>query len=274
MFDSEKILSLLFFEPRAPKMALNAAEYSALKLLLTLVLVVFNQSVSADWKDLLNIFNKSDTSAPAAGGISALSNTEIVDGLKQALIKGTGAAVTYLGKKDGFLSHPDVRIPMPDTLKTIESGLRRIGQGKVADSFVETMNRAAEQAVPVAEDVFKDSVRTMSIYDARNILTGPDDAATQYFRRTGGDSLKKKFLPIVKNATDNVNLTAKYKKLVGKLGSMSGFVDKASLDLDGYITDKAMDGLFLMVAREEKKIRENPVERTTDLLKKVFAAAK
>lgn len=255
-------------------MTLNAAKDSTLKFLLVLILLAANQSVHADWKDLLNIFNKSDNSAPAATGISPLSNTEIVDGLKQALIKGTGAAVSFLGKEDGFLSHPDVRIPMPDTLKTIESGLRRIGQGKVADSFVETINRAAEQAVPVAEDVFKDSVRAMSIDDARNILTGPDDAATQYFRRTGGDSLKEKFLPIVKNATDNVNLTAKYKQLVRKLGPMSGFVDTASLDLDGYITDKAMDGLFLIVAREEKKIRENPLERTTDLLKKVFAAAK
>jgi len=243
-------------------------------MLLSLALLAFNESVNADWKDLLNIFNKGDTAMPATTDINALSNTEIVDGLKQALIKGTGAAVAYLGKKDGFLSHPNVRIPMPDTLKTIESGLRRVGQGKVADSFVETMNRAAEQAVPVAEDVFKDSVRTMSIDDARNILTGPDDAATQYFRRTGGESLKKKFLPIVKNATDNVNLTAKYKKLVGKLGRMSSFVDTASLDLDGYITDKAMDGLFLMVAGEEKKIRENPVERTTDVLKKVFGTDK
>ena len=247
---------------------------TVLTILLSLALLAFNESVSADWKDLLNIFNKSDTSAPAVSGISSLSNAEIIDGLKQALIKGTGTAVAYLGKKDGFLSHSDVRIPMPENLKTIESGLRRIGQGKVADSFVLTMNRAAEQAVPVAEDVFKDSVRKMSIDDARNILTGPDDAATRYFRRTGGDSLKKKFLPIVKNATDNVNLTAKYKKLVGKLGPMSSFVDTSSLDLDDYITDKAMDGLFLMVAREEKKIRENPVERTTDLLKKVFAAAK
>ena len=242
--------------------------------LLLLSLIAVNQPARADWKDLLNIFNKGDTSTPATTAVSTLSNTEIIDGLKQALIKGTGAAVAFLGKKDGFLAHPEVRIPMPDKLKTIESGLRRLGQDKVADSFIETMNRAAEQAVPVAADVFKDSVRNMTIDDAKNILSGPDDAATQYFRRTGSPALREKFLPIVKSATDNVDLTAKYKKLVKKLGPMSGFVDTASLDLDGYVTDQAMHGLFLIVAREEKKIRENPVERTTDLLKKVFGSIK
>ena len=242
--------------------------------LLFFSLAAVNGSVQADWKDLLNIFNKDKTSTPATAGMSTLSNSEIVDGLKQALIKGTGAAVAFLGKKDGFLAHPEVRIPMPDKLKTVESGLRRLGQDRLADSFIETMNRAAEQAVPVAADVFKDSVRNMTIDDAKNILGGPDDAATQYFRKTGSPALKEKFLPIVKTATDNVDLTAKYKKLVKKLGPMSGFVDTASLDLDGYITDKAMDGLFLIVAREEKKIRENPVERTTDLLKKVFGSIK
>ena len=133
------------------------------------------------------------------------------------------------------------------------------------------MNRAAEQAVPVAADVFSDSVREMSIDDARKILTGPDDAATRYFEKTSSDTLKQKFLPIVKSATNSVGLTASYKNLVGKLGPMSSFINTESLDLDNYVTDKAMEGLFLIVAREEKKIRENPVERTTDLLKKVFS---
>ena len=259
--------------PRTPKMTVTAINSPIRAILLSCCLLATFQSAHADWKDLLNIFNKSDTSN-AVAGINALSDTEIVDGLKQALIKGTSAAVAFLGKKDGFLSHADVRIPMPDKLKPVESGLRRLGQDRIADSFVETMNRAAEQAVPVAADVFRESVRKMSIDDARAILSGPDDAATRYFRRAGGPALREKFLPIVKNATDKVQLTSRYKKLVGKLGPVSGLVDTSSLDLDAYVTDKALDGLFLMVAREEKKIRENPVERTTDLLKKVFGAVK
>ena len=121
-------------------------------------------------------------------------------------------------------------------------------------------------------DVFADAVQQMTIQDAQGILTGPDDAATQYFKKTTSGSLKEKFLPIVKQATDSVGLTASYKAMVGQLGPLSAFMDSGSMDLDNYVTDKAMDGLFLMVAAEEKKIRENPVARTTDLLKKVFGS--
>ncbi len=252
-------------------MKLNIFKVSVVKTMVGLVFLTLNQPTLADWKDLLKIFKSNETESASSETVSALTNDEIIAGLKEALIKGTSAAVSLLGQHDGFLSNPDVRIPMPDSLRSVEKGLRRVGQDRVADRFIETMNRAAEQAVPVAADVFKDSVKAMTINDARKILSGPDNAATQYFRETGGDTLKDRFLPIVKDATENVELTAKYKNLVGKLGPVSGLVDTSTLDLDSYITDKALDGLFLIVAREEKKIRDNPLERTTGLLKKVFA---
>lgn len=228
-------------------------------------------AASAGWKDLLKIFDSEESPETSTELVSALSNGEIVDGLKEALIKGTQSAVSLLGRTDGFLANPDVKIPMPDSLSKVESGLRKIGQDKVADNFVETMNRAAEKAVPEAAGIFADSVKQMSIEDARQILQGEDDAATQYFRKNSGDALKQKFLPIVEDATDKVGVTSSYKKLSENLGVLSGFIDTDKLDLDEYVTNKAMDGLFLMVAAEEKKIRENPVERTTDLLKKVFS---
>ena len=166
---------------------------------------------------------------------------------------------------------PPTRIPMPDSLKTIEDGLRKVGQDKYADEFVLTMNRAAEQAVPEGAEIFGSAIRSMSIEDAKGILNGPDDAATKYFRRTSGDKLVNRFLPIVERSTDRVGVTSNYKEMVGKLGFASRFVDTESLDVDHYVTNKAVDGLFLMVAREEKLIRENPAARTTELLKKVFS---
>jgi len=153
----------------------------------------------------------------------------------------------------------------------VEDGLRKIGQDKYADEFVLTMNRAAEQAVPEAAEIFGSAIRNMSIEDARGILNGQDDAATKYFRRTSGEKLVNRFLPIVKKSTEQIGVTSNYKQMVDKLGFMSRFIDTESLDVDRYITNKAIDGLFLMVAREEKLIRENPAARTTDLLKKVFS---
>jgi len=242
-----------------------------IKRCLVIVICISTSMVHAGLFDnLKSIFKSDEGETGIAESVSALTNDEMVAGLKEALIKGANAAVTILGKEDGFLNSADVKIPMPESLKTVESALRKIGQDKYADSFIETLNRAAEQAVPVAADVFSDSVKNMSIEDAKGILSGADDAATAYFQQTSSDALKEKFLPIVKASTDTVGLTASYKDLVRKLGPLSGFMDTESLDLDNYVTDKAMDGLFLMLANEEKKIRENPLERTTEILKKVF----
>ena len=153
----------------------------------------------------------------------------------------------------------------------------------MADGFVVSMNRAAEKAVPVAAGVFGESIKQMTITDAKNILSGAPDAATQYFRRTTQTNLVAKFLPIVKNATDQVGVTAQYKKMMGKfaaVNTLGGLFGKSApvkldaADIDAYVTDKALDGLFRMVAEEEKNIRTNPVARTTDLLQQVFGAAK
>ncbi|MEE8233079.1 MAG: DUF4197 domain-containing protein [Gammaproteobacteria bacterium] len=226
-------------------------------------------SAYAGWGDLLDYF--SDDSEIIQGASSVLTDSEVIDGLKEALSKGTTSAIARLGKEDGFFANRKVKIPMPDSLKTVEDGLRKIGQDRYADEFVLTMNRAAEQAVPEAAEIFGSAIRSMSIQDARGILNGPDDAATKYFRRTSGEKLVNRFLPIVGNATDRVGVTSNYKEMVDKLGFMSRFVDTESLDVDRYVTNKAIDGLFLMLAREEKLIRENPAARTTELLKKVFS---
>ena len=246
---------------------------SSIQLFLCVTLLLGSPAVMADWRDLLKVFTGDDSEEVVDKVKSAgLADEEIIDGLKQALEKGTRSAVAMLGKEDGYFSNPKVKIPMPDALKKAEKGLRKVGKGKIADNFVETMNRAAEKAAPEAASIFADSVRQMSISDARDILQGDDDAATQYFRRTSSDRLKEKFLPIVSDATNQVGVTSKYMKMVDKLGMFSGLIDTDDLDLDNYVTDKAMDGLFTMVALEEKKIRENPVARTTDLLKKVFGS--
>lgn len=202
---------------------------------------------------------------------SALSESDIAGGLKEALLKGAKSAVGNLGQTDGFLGNTNVKIPMPKHLSMVESGLRTIGQDGIADSFVESMNRAAEQAVPQAADVFTDAIKNMSIEDAKGILNGGDRAATDYLQRTSSDNLREKFRPLVDSAIGQVGVTNRYQDLVGKADVLSGFVDTEKLDLGNYVTDKALDGVFFMVAEEERKIRENPAARTTELLKKVFA---
>jgi hypothetical protein len=218
----------------------------------------------------------------AAAAVAALPEDQVVGGLKQALGKGVSNAVASLGRSDGFLTNLEVKIPLPEKLQSVEKALRMAGQSQMADNFIASMNHAAEQAVPVAAGVFGDAIQQMSIADAKGILSGPDDAATQYFQKTTQTNLFAKFYPIVQKATDSVGVTAEYKAMMGKFASVntfSGFLGKSNpvnlntADIDTYVTDKAMDGLFKMVAQEEKNIRANPVARTTDLLKTVFGSA-
>lgn len=231
----------------------------------------------AGWQDFLkqqvDSVTGGDTGSSDVGSLAtaALSNDEMVGGLKQALEKGVGFAVDNLGQADGFLGNDAVRIPMPKQLSQVESLLRKLGQDAYADQFVETMNRAAEQAVPLTRDVLVKGVQDLTVEDAKNIVSGPDDAATQYLRKTGGEQMRAAIEPIVKQATDQAGVTSQYKSLFNNLGFMGGFMNPDDYDIDKYVTDKTMDGLFTMIAEQEKAIRENPVERTTDLLKKVFA---
>lgn len=207
----------------------------------------------------------------SALGVSDLSNQEAAGGLKDALIQGANAAVGKLGATDGFLGNPKVKIPLPDSLKKAEKAMRMLGMGKQTDELVLRMNRAAEAAVPEARVLLIDAVKKLSVPDAKNILGGGDDAATQYFRKTTSAQLTDKFLPIVKRATERVALARHYNKFADA-GAKFGLVKKDQANLEQYVTQKALDGLYLMMAEEEKAIRRDPLAASTGLLKKVFGA--
>lgn len=240
--------------------------------LLFCLLVGTSVTTYAAWDDFLEIFKDKSSALPGTSNVAnTLSNDEVVSGLKEALIKGSQSAVNILGQENGFLSHPQLKIPMPEKLLAVESGLRKLGQDKIADQFVVSMNRAAEEATPQAMSIFSNTIKSMSVEDAYGILKGSDNAATEYLKKKGGNQLQQQFLPIVKQATNRIGVTEKYKALIDNLGMMSKFIDVESLDLDKYVTDKAIDGLFSLVANEEKLIRDNPAARTTDILKKVFS---
>ena len=205
--------------------------------------------------------------------LDALSNRDAVSGLKAALEKGSGVAVDLLGRTDGFYGNNAVKIPLPDALKKTQKLMRGIGMGRQADELELTLNRAAEAAVPEAKKLFVDSIRQMSVQDAKGILTGGQTSGTDFFRRTTAKPLRAKFLPIVKNATARVKLAQKYNQYAQK-GARFGLIKKEQANLDDYVTQKALDGLFYMVAEEEKKIRRDPVGAGSDIIRKVFGALK
>ena len=235
--------------------------------LITILMTGYVRESFAAWDDFLEIFSDSSSQ-----DVRRLSDSEIVSGLKEAITKGVHSAITSLGKVDGFYGNPDVRIPMPEHLQKIEDTLRTLKQEKYADEFKLTMNRAAEQAVPATREIFINAIKKMTFDDARKILNGPEDAATNYFRRTSQSQLNERILPIVSRATENAGVTRSYKSMMDRLGFMSSLVDTESLDIDSYVTDKAVSGLFSMIAREEKLIRKDPAARTTEILKKVFSS--
>lgn len=206
-----------------------------------------------------------------AGALDAISNGDASAGVKEALSKGADFAVASLGKDGGFLGNGKVKIPLPGYLQKAEGGLRMFGMGKQADQLIETMNRAAEMAVAEARPVLGESIRKMSVQDAKGILTGGEDSVTQYFRRTSSEQLTARFMPIVKASTSKLKLADKYNQFAGKAAS-AGLIDQKDADLDSYVTQKAMDGLFAMIAEEEKKLRSNPLGAGSDLLKKVFGS--
>ncbi len=206
-----------------------------------------------------------------AGALDAISTGDASAGVKEALAKGADFAVSSLGKDGGFLGNSKVKIPLPGYLEKAEKGLRMFGMGKQADQLVETMNHAAENAVAEAKPILTDSIKKMSVQDAKGILTGGDDSVTQYFKRTSTDQLTARFMPIVKAETKKLQLAEQYNKFAGKAAS-AGLIDQKDADIDSYVTQKAMDGLFLMIAEEEKKLRANPVAAGSALLSKVFGA--
>lgn len=211
----------------------------------------------------------SDAAAGLAGQ-GKLGEADIVAGLKEALQVGTQRAVRLLGRNGGYLNDLQVRIPVPESLRGVENTLRDLGQGKAVDNFITSLNRAAERAAPEAVGIFAEVIRGMTLDDARNILNGPDDAATRFFRQRSEASLTGKLRPVIEQATAQVGVTSSYKDMLRRAGPLASLVSKDAQDIDGYVTARALDGLFLKLAAEEKLIRENPAARTTELLRKVF----
>jgi hypothetical protein len=204
-------------------------------------------------------------------GLDDLSDKDAVGGLKAALTQAADTAVGELGIENGFFSNPKVKIPLPSTLKKAEKAMHMFGMGDQADELVLRMNRAAEAAVPEAKVLLTDAVKNMSVQDAKDILTGGDDAATQYFKKTTSGPMAEKFLPIVKKATEDVQLAQQYNQFA-EAGAKFGVVKKDQASLEQYVTQKTLDGVYTMMAAEEKAIRKDPMGQSSTLIKKVFGA--
>ncbi len=202
-------------------------------------------------------------------GKGGLTEKDAVDGIKEALVKGTGESVTLVSKLDGYFLNQEIKIPFPENARTIESKLRAIGLGSKVDEVILTLNRAAEDAAKSAQSIFVSAITGMNISDALQIVRGNNNAATQYLAKTTTPELRAKFSPVIKASLDKVDATRLWAELITAYNQIP-FVNKQNPDLTGYVTDKAISGLFTMIAKEELKIRQNPVARTTELLKKVF----
>jgi len=206
-----------------------------------------------------------------SGSLRGLTNLDASTGLRQAFTQGANQAVSSLGKKDGFLLNKDVRIPLPPRLAKAEKVLRMAGMGAKADDLVLAMNRAAEAAVPEAKTLLLDAVKSMSVDDAKKILTGSDDSVTQFFKAKTSEPLMVKFTPVVQKYTANVGLAKRYNKLAGQALQL-GLLKKEDADIDSYVARSALDGVYKIIAQEEKAIRANPAQAVGDLAKKVFGA--
>lgn len=207
--------------------------------------------------------------APTTRTVGAADDKTNVAGIKEALAVGTERAVASLGRQDGYFGNAAVKILMPSSIQKVADVARMAGYQKQVDEFILSMNRAAEAAAPLASRYFGNAIRDMSVDDVRGILTGGDTAATEFFRAKTRDKLYAAFRPVVSQKVSEVGATNAYKNMMGRYESVP-MVRSQSLDLDDYVTNKSLDGLFHMVGEEEKKIRTNPVARTTDLLKAVF----
>lgn len=199
-----------------------------------------------------------------------LTDDEVGRGLKEALSVGIAKGATEASQKDGFYQNSLIRIAFPPEVKKVESTLRSVGLGSMVDDFVLSLNRAAEDASQQAKPIFLDAIKRLTIRDVWGILTGGKDAATQYLKRTTSEQLKIAFTPTIQASLDKVNATKYYSDVMGAYNRIPT-VQKVSPDLTGYATQKTIDGLFMLVAQEEANIRENPIARTTELLRRVFA---
>ncbi len=235
-----------------------------LKILLSAVIMLLfftSQAYSGFLDDLFNRITSGSQAGP--------SEATIVSALKEALSIGTRNAVTSVSKPDGYFANKNIKIPMPEKLQTMAGILENLGFRQQVDDFVLSMNRAAERAAPKAASCLVDAITQMSFEDAKKILDGGDTAATDYFRAKTSDKIYAAFKPIIGSAMDEVGVTRYYRQIVQQYETIP-FMKAQALDLDAYVTSSALDGLFYMVAQEEKKIRTDPAARVTDLLKTVF----
>ncbi|HNP60419.1 MAG TPA: DUF4197 domain-containing protein [Nitrospirales bacterium] len=234
------------------------------RVIMSFLLLLLPQIASAQFDDFLKGIDK--LSLP---GAKTLGDDKIISGLKEALTVGTENTVKLTGNPDGFLKNEAIRILLPEELQSMDKALRLAGFGPQVDELVVSMNRAAEQAAPLAKPIFKDAVANMSFDDAKKILNGKDTAATDYFQGKTRDQLAIAFKPEVEKTMSQVGVTKQYKDLVGQYTTLP-FVTVPAFNLDDYVVGKSLDGLFLILGEEEKKIRTNPTARVTDLLKDVF----
>ncbi len=209
----------------------------------------------------------------ALGTEQPLTTADVAEGLRQALINGITNGSGMASQLDGYFKNPKIKIPFPPDVQKVEDKLRQLGLGSEVDKFVLTLNRGAEDAAKESKDIFISAIRQMTIEDAWGILRGADNAATEYLKRTTSAQLRQKFQPVIANSLNKVNATKYYGEIVNNYNKIP-LVQKVNPDLNDYATTKAMDGLFLLIADEEKKIRVDPIARTTEILKKVFGAAK
>lgn len=239
--------------------------------LIVLVFIIFSTSTFADWDSLLN-------DLPLAGkellstndNPTSLDNNTIVSGLKEALDTASHRAIDSISQQDGYLSNDLIHIEMPPQLQQVSGLMRNFGLSSQAEQFENSMNHAAEKAAPQATTLIVDAINDMSIEDANNILHGADDAATLYFRDKTSAQLTELFRPTIENSLNTVGTTKYYNDLTAQVADIPLAGETVNLDLPDYVTEQALDGLFSMIAVEEKKIRDDPAARTTELLKQVF----
>lgn len=205
------------------------------------------------------------------GGDKPLTTAEVTEGLKEALIKGISNGSDLASQLDGYFKNPEIKIPFPPDVKKVEDRLRQIGLGGEVDKFIMTLNRGAEDAAKEAKPIFISAIKQMTIDDAWAILKGEPDAATQYLKKTTSVQLKEKFSPVIQTSLDKVNATKYYGEIINRYNSIP-LVQKVNPNLNDYATDMAIQGLFTMIAKEEKSIRQDPLARTTELLKRVFGS--
>jgi len=236
------------------------------KILLVLVLG-FSACTTAQINQTIGEVNK------AIGSEQPLTTAEVAEGLKEALVNCISKGSDQVSQLDGYFKNPEIKIPFPPDVKKVEKTLRDIGLGGEVDRFIMTLSRGAEDAAREAKPIFVSAIKSMTVQDAWAILKGEDNAATEYLKKTTSAQLKEKFKPFIQTSLNKVNATKYYGDLVSRYNKIP-LVDKVNPNLDDYATDKAMEGLFTMIAKEEKSIRKDPVARTTELLKKVFGYKK